>query len=466
VALLAPSSSPVHGASYRDPAGFVFSRDGVLYRQINAAAREDYTTLIDSGLYERLAGCGDLVAHEEADLALSPDGAAFRVIRPERIAFISYPYEWCFGQLKDAALLTLRLQKAAMAQGMSLKDATAFNVAFDRGRPVLIDTLSFERLKPGAPWVAYRQFCESFLAPLALMSQLDIRLNQLLRPWLDGVPLDLARTLLPWRSRLRPGLLVHLHLHAAAQRRLAGRAPGARRAERPLNASALPALIDSLERTVRGLEWSPGGTVWGDYYDDTNYSDAAFTHKREIVAEAIDRVVPASVWDLGANDGTFSRLASDRGIQTVAFDVDPAAVEKNYRRVVERKERHVLPLLLDLMNPSAASGWANRERDTIADRGPADLALALALVHHLAIAHNVPLARVADFFASIARALVIEFVPKEDSQVQRMLASREDIFDGYTREAFEQAFATRFHIEQAVPVRESQRVVYLMRSHE
>ena len=463
MALLAPNSAVVHGASYRDPAGFVFERDGVLYRQINPAAREDYTALIESGLYAALAGRGDLVAHEEADVALSPDGRAFRVIRPERIGFISYPYEWCFGQLKDAALLTLRLQKTAMAHGMSLKDATAFNVAFEGGRPVLIDTLSFERLEPGAPWVAYRQFCESFLAPLALMSAVDPRLNQLLRPWLDGVPLDLAQKLLPWRSRLRPGLLVHVQLHAAAQRRLAGRTPAAPAAPRRVHATAVPALVDSLERTVRALDWSPGGTVWGDYYQATNYTDAAFAHKREIVDAAIDRLAPSGVWDLGANDGTFSRLASGRGISTVAFDVDPAAVEKNYRRVVQGKESHLLPLLLDLTNPSAASGWANRERETIAGRGPADLALALALVHHLAIGHNVPLPRVAEFLASLARALVIEFVPKDDSQVQRMLASRRDIFDGYTQEAFEGAFAARFLIEQAVPVRDSKRVVYVMR---
>ena len=463
MALLAPSSAVVHGASYRDPAGFVFERGGVLYRQINPAAREDYTALIESGLYAALAGRGDLVAHEEADVALSPDGRGFRVIRPERIGFVSYPYEWCFGQLKDAALLTLRLQKTAMAHGMSLKDATAFNVAFEGGRPVLIDTLSFERLAPGAPWVAYRQFCESFLAPLALMSAVDPRLNQLLRPWLDGVPLDLARKLLPWRSRLRPGLLVHVALHATAQRRLAGRTPAAPGAPRRLHATAVPALVDSLERTVRALAWSPGGTVWGDYYEATNYTDAAFAHKREIVEAAIDRLAPSGVWDLGANDGTFSRLASSRGIPTVAFDVDPAAVEKNYRRVVQGKESYLLPLLLDLTNPSAASGWANRERETIAARGPADLALALALVHHLAIGHNVPLPRVAEFLGSLARALVIEFVPKDDSQVQRMLASRRDVFDGYTREAFEKAFAARFRIEQAVPVRDSKRVVYVMR---
>jgi hypothetical protein len=463
VTLLAPSSAAVHGASYRDPAGFVFVRDGVLYRQVNPAAREDYTALMESGLYAALAGGGDLVTHEEADAALSPDGGAYKVIRPARVSFVSYPYEWSFSGLKDAALLTLRLQKTAMAHGMSLKDATPFNVAFEDGRPVLIDTLSFERLEAGVPWVAYRQFCESFLAPLALMSHVDVRLNALLRAWLDGVPLDLARAMLPLRARLRPGLLVHLQLHAAAQQRLAGRRPSAPGARRSIGASAVPALVDSLERTVRALDWSPGGTVWGDYYEATNYTDAAFAHKHEIVSAAIDRIAPAAVWDLGANDGTFSRLASARGIPTVAFDVDPAAVEKNYRRVREKQERHLLPLLVDLMNPSAASGWANRERETIAERGPADLALALALVHHLAIAHNVPLPRVAAYFASIARALVIEFVPKDDSQVQRMLASRKDIFDGYTQEAFEAAFAARFRIEQAIPVRESRRVVYVMR---
>jgi hypothetical protein len=298
------------------------------------------------------------------------------------------------------------------------------------------------------------------------MSAVDVRLGQLLRSSLDGVPLDLASSLLPLKTRLRPGVLMHVHLHAAAQRKMAGRIPTAKQVQRQLTKNALPALVDSLERTVRGLGWTPAGTVWGDYYESTNYSDGAFAHKREIVQAAIDRLTPTSVWDLGANDGTFSRLASDRGIPTIAFDVDPAAVEKNYRRVVQKGERHLLPLVLDLMNPSAPSGWANQERESVSDRGPADMVLALALVHHLAIAHNVPLARVADYFASVARALVIEFVPKEDSQVQRMLALREDIFPSYTQEGFEAAFATRFMIDQAIPVRESARIVYIMRRRE
>jgi hypothetical protein len=456
------SEAAAHPASYRDPAGFVFTRDGVLYRQVHEAGRPDYDALTSSGLYAALAGAGDLVVHDEVDASLSLDGRAYRVIRPARVAFISYPYEWTFGQLKDAALLTLRLQATAMRYGMSLRDATAYNIAFSAGRPVLIDTLSFGRLQPGRPWVAYLQFCQSFLAPLALMALVDVRLGHLQRSLLDGIPLDLASRLLPWSSRLRPGLLMHVHLHAAAQRRLAGRTARASREQR-VGAHTVPALIDSLERTVRRLEWTPHGTVWGNYYEATNYSDTAFEHKRHIVEAAIDRLAPASVWDLGANDGTFSRMASERGIATIAFDVDPAAVEKNYRRVVSSGDRLMLPLLLDLTNPSGPSGWAHQERQSLAERGPADLALALALVHHLAIGHNVPLPRVAEYLASIARALVIEFVPKADSQVQRMLASREDIFTGYTQDSFEHAFARHFEIEERVPVRDTLRTVYVMR---
>jgi ribosomal protein L11 methylase PrmA len=453
-----------HQASFRDPAGFVFTKNGELFRQVNPVGRADYEALMGSGLYAKLVQAGDLVRHEEASLSASPDGRAFSILRPERVSFVSYPYEWSFSQLKDAALLTVRLQKAAMEHGLSLKDATAYNVAFDRGRPVWIDTLSFERLTPGKPWVAYRQFCQFFLAPLAVMSFVDIRLLQLLRSQLDGMPLELASRLLPPSTRLRPGLLTHVHLQAAAERRVSeGAARMEKRRASTMSAAASAGILDSLERTVRGLTWRSAKTTWGDYYEATNYTDAAFGHKREIVSEAIDRIGPGSIWDLGANDGTFSRLGSDRGIDTVAFDVDPVAVEKNYRRVVERGERHLLPLLLDLTNPSPRLGWAHEERESFADRGPADLVLALALVHHLAIAHNLPLPRIAEFFARVARALVIEFVPKGDSQLQRMLATRDDIFDQYTRPDFEAAFAGWFTIENVVPVRDAERVIYVMR---
>ena len=455
------------GGSFRDPAAFVFTRDGVLYRQVNEPGREAYDALMRSGLYEQLTASGDLICHTDADPAAAADERAYRVIQPERVALISYPYEWCFSQLKDAALLTLRIQRAAMKRGMSLKDATAYNVQFDAGRPVWIDTLSFEPLRADAPWVAYRQFCEFYVAPLALMRYTDVRLHQLLRTFLDGVPVDLASRLLPGRTRLSMGLGVHIHLHAAAGRRAAQKqAPAGEPRQRRMPKHALEGLIDSLERTVKRLTWEPAGTVWGDYYDATNYTEAAFAHKREVVTAALERLRPALVWDLGANDGTFSRLASDRGILVAAFDVDPAAVEKNYRRMLTGQERGIVPLVMDLTNPSPACGWAGQERQSLGERGPADLALALALVHHLAIAHNVPFDHLAAFLASVARALVIEFVPKDDSQVQRMLATREDVFSDYSQDAFERAFARRFQIEEATPVVSSRRTLYVMRRRE
>jgi ribosomal protein L11 methylase PrmA len=457
----AASAAERVGGSFRDPAAFVFTLDDEVYRQVNQAGRRDYDRLMTSGLYEKLTSAGDLIPHEEADLALALDERAYKVIRPRRVSFISYPYEWCFSQLKDAALLTLRVQNAAMRLGLSLKDATAYNVQFDRGRPVWIDTLSFEPLEEGAPWVAYRQFCEFFLAPLALMRYTDVRLHQLLRVYLDGVPIEIASRLLPWHTRFSIGLLMHVHLHARAARR-AKDAPASAGQRRRMPKNALVGLIDSLDSAVRKLAWEPGGTEWGNYYDETNYTDRAFAHKREIVAAALDRLRPAGVWDLGANNGAFSRVAAERGIPVVSFDLDPSAVEQNYRQVVQKQEQTILPLIMDLTNPSAACGWAGRERESLMDRGPVDLALALALVHHLAIGHNVPFDRLAAFFASVARALVIEFVPKEDSQVQRMLSTRQDVFADYTADAFERAFAGPFRIEQAIPVTDSARTMYVM----
>jgi hypothetical protein len=460
-----PAATAPLSASFRDPHGFVFVRDGRVLRQVNDAGRADYDLLLASGLYEELSAAQDLVAHEEIDLLLAAAPGAYRLLAPEQLPFISYPYEWSFSQLKDAALLTLRLQAAALRRGMSLRDATPYNVQFRGGRPVFIDTLSFGAHAAGQPWVAYRQFCEGFLAPLALMSCTDVRLQHLLRVYLDGIPLDLAASLLPLRTKARPGLLVHLHLHARAQRKGSTgstAAPPSADRSRTMSGTAMTALVESLERTVRALDWAPRGTVWGDYSDATNYPDSAFAHTREIVAGALDRFAPAVVWDLGANDGTFSRLAAERKIRTLAFDVDPAAVEKSYRRVKADGEAHLLPLLLDLTNPSGGAGWANRERSPLSDRAPADMLLALALVHHLAIGHNEPLHRVAEYFAQLGRRLVIEVVPKQDSQVRRMLASRDDIFDQYTQAGFEAAFGRPFDIVDRIPVRDSERTIYIM----
>jgi hypothetical protein len=456
-----PDSSQLT-ASFRDPSGFLFTRDGVLFRQVNRSYADEYTRLMESGLYEKLVKAGLLIPHVEADQPPAQAESAFKVIQPERVPFISYPYEWSFSQLKDAALATLSIQKRALKAGMSLKDASAYNIQFVRGKATLIDTLSFGLYKEGQPWDAYRQFCQHFLAPLALMSRVDVRLNQLLRVYIDGIPLDLASRLLPFGTRLDFGLLTHIHIHAGAQTRYADAevkrdAPSGR-----MNQNAFLGLIESLEGAVKKLEWKPAGTEWGNYYDITNYSDAAFEHKKQLVGEWAARIQPSLTWDLGANNGTFSRLAVAAGAFTVAFDVDPAAVEQNYRSVKSDKTPNMLPLVLDLTNPSPALGWANRERNSFTQRGPADLVLALAVIHHLAISNNVPLPQLADFFAEAGKRLVIEFVPKSDSQVKKLLSTRLDIFPSYTLEGFEAAFSPRFRILEKLNLQESERTLYFM----
>lgn len=447
-------------ASFRDPGGFLFSRNGTLYRQINRAYSNDYARLMDSGLYDRLVKSSLLIPHVEVEQAPAESDAAFKVIQPERVPFISYPYEWSFSQLKDAALATLSIQKRAMKSDVSLKDASAYNIQFVRGKATLIDTLSFEIYKVGQPWVAYKQFCQHFLAPLALMAYRDVRLGQLLRVYIDGVPLDLASGLMPAKTKFNFGLLTHIHIHAGAQKRYSDRVVAPRKGG--MSKQALTGLIESLEGTIKKLTWKPDGTEWGDYYENTNYTDSAFEHKKQLVHEWAVEKKPALVWDLGGNTGVFSREAASSGAFTVSFDIDPAAVEQNYRTVKLKKDQNILPLVLDLTNPSPAIGWDNTERDSFGARGIVDMALALAVIHHLAISNNVPLPQLANFFAARCKWLVIEFVPKSDSQVQKLLTSREDIFPTYTREGFEAAFSARFTIRKSEPVHDSLRTLYLM----
>ena len=445
--------------SFRDPSGFLFWRDGVLYRQVNAVYQDDYDLLIRSGLYEALVDDGLLIPHEEVAVEPARPELAHRILKPVPVPFVSYPYEWCFSQLRDAALTTLRVQKKALELGMSLKDSSAYNVQFLGARPVLIDTLSFEQYHEGRPWVAYRQFCQHFLAPLALMAYRDVRLSQLLRVYIDGIPLDLASSLLPLRTRFS-SLLMHVHLHARSQARFAHKPVDLR--GRRMSRLAFRGLIDSLESAVKRLRWRAHGTEWAEYYDETNYSRESFEHKKQLVAEYLDTAKPRSVWDLGGNVGVFSRVASDRGVETVCFDVDPVAVEKNYLRCREEKRATLLPLLLDLTNPSPAIGWDNRERSSLPERGRAHTLLALALVHHLAISNNVPLEPIARLFGRLCDGLIVEFVPKTDSQVQRLLATREDIFPGYTKDGFEREFGRYFELRDSAAIRDSHRTLYLM----
>jgi ribosomal protein L11 methylase PrmA len=452
----------VERASFRDPSGFLFRRGGVLYRQINQAGSVGYEQLMRSGLGASLIEKGYLIPHKEVDVPPQSPDRSFRIIQPEVIPFVSYPYEWCFGAWRAAALRTLVIQRQALQFGMVLKDASAFNIQFFHGAPILIDTLSFLPYTEGQPWLAYRQFCQHFLGPIALMAKTDIRLGQLFRVHLDGIPLDLTSRLLPISARVNFGLGVHIFAHAAAQNTLSGRPIQSQRMSR-MNKNALLGLVESLEDTVKGLSWDTSGSAWKGYYQENNYSLESLEQKAVIIEKYLDEVHPRMVWDLGANTGKFSELASRRQMDTIALESDPGSVETAFQNARLRKDHYFLPLLMDLTNPSAALGWGSQERMSLLARGPADMIFALALIHHLVISNNLPLPRVAEFLAQAGCWLAIEFVPKSDSQTQRLLASRDDIFDDYTQAGFESAFLEYFELIRSDPLPNTERTLYLLK---
>jgi len=446
--------------SFRDPIGFLYYQNGSIYRQVNKSYRENFNHLVNSSLYKTLVNDDLLIPHEDAHIDAYDPNKAFKIISPEEIPFISYPYEWCFSQLKGAALATLKIQKIAFEHGMCLKDCSAYNIQFRNGKPLLIDTLSFEIYQDGQPWAAYRQFCQYFFAPLVLMCYKDIRLNQLLRNYIDGIPLDLTNSLIPLSARFNLSILFHITLHAKSQKFFSDKTANIKKHK--VNRMSFLGLIDNLESAISKLKWQAQGSQWGEYYTNTNYSEKALQHKKQLISEFVEKVNPNSVWDIGGNEGVFSRIASDQGIQTISFDIDHVAVEKNYLNCIKNGERNILPLLLDLTNPSPNIGWKNQERMSLINRGPADTVFALALIHHLVISNNLPLYMIADFFSSIGESLVIEFVPTKDSQVQRLLATRKDITHDYTQEVFEQEFRKFFSIQRSEKIRNSERTLYLM----
>jgi hypothetical protein len=449
-------------ASFKDPSGFVFSLNGEIYRQINKSYQKNYEQLITSGLYDKLTSLGYLIPYQEINFTARP-AQAYKTIQPTKIPFISYPYEWCFNMLKDAAQLTLNIQKIALEYGMSLKDASSFNVQFLYGKPVFIDTLSFEQYEEGKPWVAYKQFCEQFLAPLALIAYTDIRLGKLMQAYLKGIPLDLVCKLLPLSTKIRPALFFHIHLHSRSQKQFSN--SSLKQTNKSFSKHALMGLIESLESTVRGLHWKPIKTVLTDYYEKDkciSYDDTALNEKKNLVSKYLDIVQPKTLWDIGSNTGVFSRIAAKKNIFVVSMDNDPSVVEQNYLWTKENREKNILPLIIDIVNPTPSVGWENLERNSIFLRPLPQTVLALALIHHLAIGENLPFLKLASFFAKICDSLIIEFIPKEDKHVYILLRNRKDIFDNYNQTKFESEFNKFFNIKKRSILPASGRSLYLM----
>ena len=447
-----------HPASFRDPSGFVFEFEGKFYRQVNQCYADNYQLLHTSGLFSSLTKSGRLITHEELTANIHQSGKGYLTLLPEQLTCISYPYEWCFDQLKDAALLTLDILKVSIDHGMILKDATPFNIQFRGTKLVFIDTLSFEKYDDTKPWVAYRQFIECFALPLLLASYRSPELIRMLQLYPDGIPLHIASRLLPFRSKFNFNVLLHVFLAAKLNTRQSNNTVN----RQNFSKQKLNNIINSLYTLISRLELKRTKSVWNNYYTDTVLGNEYVDQKKCIISDWLQFVHGNSVLDIGTNTGLFALEACSKFSMVTAIDSDSLCVNDLYRKAKNAGNNNLLPLCVDITMPSPAIGWNNKERSDFFSRYRADVVYALALIHHLAISKNIPLPSIAAKFSQICRFLIIEFVPKDDPKVVLMLASREDIFEAYSETSFEEAFSEFFEIKRKTIVGSTDRVLYLM----
>ena len=453
-----PSSFMYHPSSYRDSSGFLFYEDGVLYRQVNLVFKKDFDRFINGGLYQHLVERNLLIPHQTINQNLTGHPEWYQTLQPEVLPFISYPYEWCFDMLKDAALLTLEVAKEAMNFGMMLKDASAYNVQWNKGRMIFIDTLSFEGYDEQKPWIAYRQFCEHFFAPMALTHYLKEPVQNLLLSYPEGIPLGLVKKLLPLKSKFNLHSYLHLHLHGA----VALKSKKSNQDAKPFSKTKMKNLLQSLEDGIRSFSLSKKSGVWSDYYDEAHQRKDYVANKKEIIGNGTGKLPVKTVFDAGGNNGEFSELLRDRVDSIICADFDHYSINHFYNRIKEKKIANIHAVIIDLSNPSPAIGANNKERASFIERTKTDLVLALALIHHLAIGKNIPFDSVAELFYSTGRYLFIEFVPKEDEKVQLMLQQKRDVYSWYTEEAFLKSFEKKFSILSKEKIGDSGRTLYLM----
>jgi hypothetical protein len=461
-----PQADP---GSFRDPSSRVFLDGDSVWRGLTEDALADYHVLARSQFFARALERRDVVATELVEDPPPLPGLWAGVLRHERVPVVSYPYEWSFEMLRDAALLQLRLAREGLAERILPKDASSYNVQFVGSRPVFIDIGSFERLRSSEPWRGYRQFCELFLNPLLVQARRDVPFQPLLRGCLDGIPPTQAAALLG-ASGFRRGTVVHVRLHARADRRFADadrtHDVPAELKRAGFGAGMIDAQLRNLERTVSRLRWRRSQSTWSDYGDRAHYSDRDLETKEEVVRAAVDPAQPPRlVLDLGANDGRFTRVALDAGAKAaIAADVDDLVVDQLYRAAREQRDERILPLVLDLTNPSPALGWRLRERLSFTERVRPDLVLCLAVVHHLALTGTVPLDEVVAMLADFAAPVVVEFPHRDDPMAARLLArKRTGLFDAYDLPPWEAALDRRFGVVRRTELPSGTRTLYYCR---
>ncbi len=462
------------GGSFRDRDGRVYIAESRVFRGLSSKALEDYEALSATRFHQRFADQGRLIHSTLVPLDVVPlperekrQWAAF--LEHPRIPVISYPYEWTFGMLREAALLQLDLTQAAISEDIGLKDATPYNIQFVDGQPIFIDIGSFERRQQGEPWAGYRQFCEMFLFPLMLQSYKGLDFQPLLRGSIDGIVVPNAARLFGFRDRFRRGVFSHVWLQSKLDRRYGGTTVDMRSELKSAGFSheLILANLRKLKRLVSGLDWEGDGSEWGAYEEFHNYSDHDARLKETFVEQAVSDSGADTVWDIGCNTGRFSRIAARHARSVLAMDQDHFAVERLYRELGNRTgdadAQSILTLVQDIADPSPNWGWRNRERSELGARAKPDLVLCLALIHHVVISAHIPLPEFIDWLAGLTDQVVIEFVSRDDDKVQALLRNKRDSYSDYGREPLEAALRHHYEIVRQQPLESGKRFLYWCR---
>lgn len=453
----------IHEASFRDPSGYMFHDGESLRRVINPIYFSQYTKLKESGFFKTLIDNDLLISHQET--AVSEEKI---IITPEKIPFITNPYEWSFEQYKHAALHTLKIQKYALSKGFILKDASAYNVTFYKGKPIFIDTLSFDFYEEGTPWRAYKQFITHFFGPLVLAKYHGTDIFKMMQTHIDGVPVKLIASLLPAKTKLSSTLYTNIHLLAKMESKHSEDYKAETKVAK-LSKKAQNNILDNLFDYIKKLKLDEA-TEWGDYYSKTNYETAAFEGKKSLIREWVAPLKPERIIDIGGNDGTFVRTVLDLVPHAIVTDIDSNSVDHNYSQVQKNKESNMLPFVCDVLQPAPGVGFNNTERESLIERlknySP-DVSMALALIHHITLSGNVPFEKSAEFFSKFSKRLIIEFPTREDSWVQSLLVRKREFinhFDFYNEDDFEKVYLTYFDLEKKELVPGTKRILYLLKN--
>lgn len=458
-------SENVDSGSFRDRDGRVYHCHGRVLRGLSAVALENYLHLQDKPFYQKLLKAGKVIKTSVVPTAENPLPESVReqwagFLEHERVPVISYAYEWTFSMLKAAASLQLHLVEQAISNGFAVKDATPYNIQFIDRKPVFIDIPSFEPLQEGEPWSGYRQFCEMFLFPLLLQAYKKCDFQPFMRASIDGVDVHTAAALFGLRDRFRKGVLSHVWLQAKMDRRYGGSAENVRSNLKSagFNRELILVNVRKLQKLVKRLEWQAAGSEWGDYSEFHNYSDADHVRKEDFIREAVTLAKPATVWDIGCNTGQFSRIAASLCAQVVATDIDHVAVERLF--LSKDTPDNILPLVQNVADPSPNWGWRNAERSDLQSRSKPDLVLCLALIHHVVITANIPLAEFIDWLAGLTDKLVIEYVSRQDDKVKTLLRNKEDKYQDYSCESLETNLRRHFNILQQQDLNNGDRTLF------